>query len=239
MTLLAICQHVARITPVAVPTVIVGSSDQTASLLLACAQDEGESLARTFNWLDMVTEHTFSTVAAQADYDLPSDFRNLVNQTLWDRDNFEELRGPLSPQEWQRYKSSVLADSVTTWKRYRIRNVAGAVKFSIDPTPDSVETLVLEYASNAWCKSSGGTLQAEWLADTDTGVLDEYLMRLGIQWRFLKRLGMSYEDERVEYDREVSQAKARDGGAPVLMLSGRRRLQLIGPQNVPDSGFGV
>lgn len=239
MTLLTICQDVARITPVAIPTTIVGSNDETASLLLACAQAEGKSLARRHNWLSLVAEHTFSTVIGQEDYDLPADFGRLENQTLWDRDNYERIRGPLSAQDWQAYKSSVLANTVTTWKQFRIRSVSGTVKFSVFPTPDAVETLVFEYASDGWAVSPLGIRQCCWEADGDTSVLDEYLLYLGTRWRFLSRLGMSYEDERIEYEREVSQAIARDGGAPVLSLNRNRNPRFISSANVPDTGYGA
>ena len=162
MSLLTICQSAAKMVPVAAPTVIVGSANETSSLLLACAQAEGKALARRYNWLSLVKEHTFNTVASQEDYSLPSDFKHLVNQTLWDRNNFESIRGPLSAQQWQEYKSSVLATTNTVWKRFRIRDVSGTVKFSIHPTPDSIETQVFEYVSGDWCETSGGTGQSSW-----------------------------------------------------------------------------
>lgn len=239
MSLLSICQQVARSIPVAAPTVIVGSTDETASLLLACAQEAGKSLYRRHNWLSLITEYTFNTVASTADYNLPSDFAHLVNETLWDRDNYESIRGPLTPQEWQEYKSSILASTNTVWKRYRIRNVSGATKFSIHPTPDAAEEMVFEYVSNNWCQSSGGSSQTSWAADTDTGILDEYLIELGVKWRFLNRMGMGYEEEKNEYEREVNKAIARDGGAKRLSLTGKKQYHLIGSYNVPDSGYGA
>lgn len=239
MSLLSICQGVARVTPVEIPTVIVGSTNETASLLLACAQDEGEALSRRTDWVTQTKEHTFTTTSGVADYALPSDYRWLVGDTVWDRANYWDMRGPLSPQQWQAHKSSILANTATTWKRYRIRSVSGTVMFSIHPTPDtSSETLVYEYGSKNWCKSSGGTGQTSWMADTDEGILDEYLIRLGVKWRFLKRLGLAYEEERLEYEDQVERAIAKDGGAPVLDLSKRPVLHLLGSQNVPETGYG-
>lgn len=239
MSLLTICQNVADYVGTSKPTLIVGNTEETAVRLLACAQAAGKELQRRHNWLALITEHTFSTVASQEDYDLPSDYSRLLNQTLWDRSNYEELRGPLTPQQWQEYKSSVLATTSTIWSRYRIRNVSGTVKFSVFPTPTAVNSFVFEYISKNWCESSGGTDQEAWAADTDTGILDEYLLELGTRWRMLNRLGMVYAEEKSEYENEVGQAKARDGGAPILNISGRKRYQLIGPQNVRDTGFGT
>lgn len=239
MTLLSICQDVADDIGISRPATIIGNSEETALRLLSQARAALKSLGKAYNWLELVTEYTFSTVDDQEDYDLPSDFSRLENQTLWDRTNFEQMRGPLTPQQWQEYKSSVLASTVTTWKRYRIRNVSGSTKFSIHPTPDSVDSLVFEYVSKNFCESSGGTGQATWAADTDVGVVDEDLIFLGTRWRMLRRLGMSYDEERLEYDNELSKAKGRNGGAPTLRLDDGPWYYLIDPlRNVPDTGYG-
>lgn len=238
MSLLSICQQVAREIPTEVPTIIVGSTNETSSLLLACAQAEGKSLQRRHDWLAIVTEYTFSTVNGTADYSLPSDYSRLSDGTVWDRTNYWDMRGSLTSQQWQQYKSSVLGSTVTTRKRYRIRNVSGTVKFSIDPTPTSADSCVFEYISKNWCESSGGTDQSAWAADTDVAILDEYLIERGILWRMLKRLGMEYQSELDEYQQEVEKAIARDGGRQVLSLSSRQHLPLVGTHNVPDTGFG-
>src|SRR5919108_5918930 len=120
MTLLSICQGVTNDIGISKPTTIISNTEETARRLLGAAQAAGKSLAKAHNWLALVTEYTFSTVDSTEDYDLPSDFSHLENQTLWDRTNFEEMRGPLSAQQWQEYKSSILASTVTTWKKYRI-----------------------------------------------------------------------------------------------------------------------
>lgn len=239
MTLLTICQNVAREVAVEVPTTIFGSNNQTASLLLGCAQTAGKMLHTRYNWLSLVTEYTFATVASTQDYALPSDYSRIYDDTQWDRSNYRSLTGPLSPISWQAYESSVLASSSPVWKRYRIRNVSGTVKFSLFPTPDAVETVAYEYISANWCESSGGTGQSAWAADDDVGVLDEFLLELGVKWRMLSRLGLAYEEERVEYDQEVNKAIARDGGAPVLNISQNDTYPLYSRHNIPDTGFGV
>ena len=239
MSLLSICQDVADDIGISKPTIIVGNTDQTATRLLAQAKAALKSLGNKYSWLSLVTEYTFSTVASQEDYDLPSDFARLENQTLWDRTNFEELRGPLSPQQWQEYKSSILASTVTVWKKYRIRNVSGSVKFSIHPTPDAADDLVFEYVSANYCQTSGGTGQTTWTADTDVGVVDEDLIFLGTRWRMLRRLGMSYAEEQAEYENELEMAISRDGGAAVLSLDQGPFYRLLSPyDNIPDTGYG-
>jgi hypothetical protein len=175
----------------------------------------------------------------QSDYTLPADFRSPVDNTMWDRSRFWSMRGPLSPQQWQLYKSSVIGRA-SIQRRFRFRRGPNATTiFSIDPVPtDNGSQLVFEYVSNAWCESISGTPQTSWQADTDVGILDEYLIQLGLTWRVLRRKGLAYSEELDEYEREVSKTMSKDGGAAILNLAPNDRLSLIGPYNLPETGFG-
>lgn len=306
MSLLSIAQQVLKSIPVNAPTTIVGNNDSDATMVLACAQEEGESLARrpSLGWLAMQREFEIDTTAVtttghttlgsaivtaipstaalaaltfyctgtgipqnttiltvdsatqvtlnhtatatgtvalvfgKSDYALPTDFQRMVDGTLWDRSRYWEMRGPLSPQQWQLYKSSVIGRA-SIQRRWRIRRIGGNNLFSVDPTPgDSNGILVFEYVSNAWCASATGTLQTTWLADTDVGIVDEYLLRLGIKWRFLERLGMNYVSAADEYERQVAKAMAADGGAAVLNLAAAPGTPLISPYLVQEGNYG-
>lgn len=174
----------------------------------------------------------------KSDYTLPADFERAVDNTFWDRTRYWAMRGPLSPQQWQIYKSSVIGKA-TIQRRYRFREIAGQQRISIDPTPfDNGSNLVFEYVSNGWCQSSGGTRQTQWQADTDTGILDEYLIQLGVIWRMLRRLGLAYSDELAEYERQVDKAMSQDGAAAILDLTPNDHLTLLGPWNTPETNFG-
>lgn len=174
----------------------------------------------------------------QSDYPLPSDFERPIDNTIWDRSRFWSMRGPMSPQQWQLYKSSVIGRA-SIQRRFRFREIAGVQYFSIDPVPtDNGSALVFEYVSNAWCKSSIGTKQTSWQADTDLGILDEYLIKLGMSWRMMRRLGMSYAEELDEYERAVDRAMGADGAAAILDMTPNDHLTLLGPWNIPETGFG-
>lgn len=171
---------------------------------------------------------------------LPSDYKFLIDDTLWDRNFYWELRGPLNPQKWQTYKSSVLGDTATTRRRWRIHNLDAAGKrFRLDPAPEDDAVLVLEYMSNGWCTNLAGTAQTEWLLDTDLPVLDQYLFRLGITWRVLERLGLDYVEARDEYEDQVDNVIGRDTGGDTLLLTSPRPFSLLTTCNVPDTGFGT
>jgi hypothetical protein len=215
-----------------------GTNVPQQAILTAVTYNDPNSIV-TFNQPAVVATATAGVFTlGQSDYALPSDFERTVDNTMWDRSRFWSMRGPQSPQQWQLYKSSVIGRA-SIQRRFRFREINGNQVFSIDPVPtDNGSALVFEYVSNAWCKSSAGTKQTMWEADTDVGILDEYLMRLGVKWRMLHGLGMNYQSELAEYERQVSKAIAKDGGMAILDMTPNDQLALIGPWNLPETGYG-
>lgn len=245
MTLLTICRNAIfniGVEETANLTTIVANNTPIARRVFQEARRAGISLAKRANWSALVVENVF-TANGETAFTLPSDFRSMINDTLWDRSRYWALRGALSPQQWQVYKSSIIG-TATIEQRWRIRIASGseagdAPKFFIDPTIAATDdsTFVYEYVSANWCKSASGTPQADWVADSDTSVLDEDLIELGTIWRLMRRLGLSYEEEREEYEREVDKAIARDGGTATLSLVPNPRLVLVGPYNIQPGNF--
>ena len=242
MTLLTIVTNVLDEIGFAAPTTVIGSSDRTAIQALALANRGGKQLAKRGKgiggWSILQTEHTFTTTDGTAEYALPSDFDFLIDDTLWDRTNFWKLWGPVSPQEWQRIKSGVLASSAGPRRRVRIQKSASSnVKaVFVDPTPSTTgDTLVFEHVSDLWCQSSGGTGQSAWIADDDTGILDEYLLEMDLKWRFAKGKGLEWGQDHKDFELELSQALARDGGSQILNMGDSSELLLTA--NIQDADF--
>jgi hypothetical protein len=190
-SILTICQDVAREAGFGAPPSLVGNSDDTAQQLLAMANRAGRHLA-LLNWQNLQLEHTFPTTPGIPNYPLPPDFARYVNDTAWDRTTYWKVRGSLSPQDWQRYKSS-LASSSSPWSRFRIQQS----DVWIDPTPTSVRNLVIEYISNGWCDSAASFV-TKIQTDADTVVFDGDLFKIELLWRFLNRKGLAYGEEKRE-----------------------------------------
>ncbi len=246
MTLLSVCA--AAVSNIGIEdntapiTSIVGNNTNLARRVFQQARRAAHSLAKRNNWTALVTEHVF-TASGLTQFPLPVDFRSMINDTLWDRSRFWALRGALSPQEWQIYKSSIIG-TATIEQRWRIRIPSGdtagtPTDFTIDPVISATDnsTFVYEYVSSYWCLGADGVAKPDWTADTDTCLIDEDVLELGITWRLMRRLGLSYDEEHEEYEREVDKLAARDGGTATLNLSPTRRLNFLGPWNVQSGNF--
>jgi len=204
MSLLTLIQQAARRIGVTPPTVVVNSTDANTQELLTCAQEEGFQLMRRGTWqvLRKQKEHTALAQEVQTNM-IPADFDRFVQETFWNRTKKRILWGPITPQEWQNLKAWTATPAMDTF------TVRGG-NILIIPNPTAGDQMYFEYISKNWCQSSGGTAQDEWLADTDTGILDEKLMRLGVIWRYKQKKGLKADIDFQNYETQVKQALTVD-----------------------------
>lgn len=239
MTLLSIGQYAADEAGLSRPSSIVGSTNTTARQLLQFAHRTGRDLVQKSHPY-LVKIGTFDTVSSQQSYDFEddmsiTDWDHFVPFTAWNQDESRRWI-PVSPQEWQEYQSGLATVSIN--QRYRI--LGKDRKVYLHETPTAAETIQFEYVSSHYCESTGGTSQARWAADNDTSVgdLDEELFELGVLWRILRRLGLSYADERREYDSVLMQNLARNKTPRVLSADGHSEsIGNIKDANWPSSGL--
>lgn len=238
-TLLALVQTACLELGVPSPSSVVGNSDMQVRQLLALANREGweshRAAGENGGWQAMRVEWTFNLVPAQSAYSLPADFDFFIPQTAWDRSYRWQLLGPLSAQEWQVLQSGISP----VGPRMRFRIFGNAVNFQPTPGTSTTDLICFEYMSNGWCQSAASVRQSAWAADTDTFVLDDQLMILGLKWRFKQAKGLPYEDIKEDYRRLLDQLLARDAGSRTLPLNASAGdIRLLNQANVPDTGYG-
>jgi hypothetical protein len=240
-TLLQHIQTVCNELALPAPAAVINSSDSQVIQLLALANREGREAAAlsgpNYGWQQLRGAATITLVVNQAGYALPSDLHYAIPATFWDVNFKWQLLGPLSPQEWD-----VLLYGISpAGPRRRFRLIGN--QFEVNPTPAATaagNVISYEYYSLNWCQSSGGTKQAAWAADTDTYLLDDDALQLGIKWRFLRAKGLDYSDEYQQWLRATDRALGRAGFGRYLPINAIApgATQLISDANVPDTGFG-
>lgn len=216
MTLLSIVQNMCYSVGIPAPTNVIGNTDEDVLQFLALAKEEGNSLSRRTPWTALQRTFTLTTVATQSQGAINTIMPEILwqhNQTLWNTTQQDPIRGAISAQERQMRKSVTESGP---YYDYWVED--GELQFY--PVPSAGETVTGVYISGYWCKSSSGEDRNTWAANTDVGVLDEYLMQLGLKWRWLRSRKFDYADEKQEYEFEVKQAMARDGGGETKYLEG-------------------
>lgn len=230
MSVLTVVQYVCRRQNVPVPATVLGTTDPQHLQMLALLEEEGEDLAARHSWQGITFEASHTSLAAEDQGAITSiatnGFRAIKNDTIWDRTNKLPIVGPIESTDWQALKALA-----STGPRYRYRIRGG--KLLINPAPSAGLSFYFEYLSKNWMLGIDGTTYKQYATlDTDTLLLPEELVLLGLRWRWLKQKGLAYAQLFEQYEQQVKAAMARDGGKAVLQMG-------IEAQGSPKPGIFV
>ncbi len=233
MSLLTIIQDAASRAGVDSPTSVIGSSDNQVLRLLAFARQEGKSLVERHAWQILLKEVTFTATATETQSAvLPSDFDRFTDDTFYNRTRKRPVWGPMDASDWAFSKSVV-----STVIREVFRQRGSSTDLLLQPIPTAGDTYAFEYVSNKWCQNESNVAQAQWENDSDTALLDEELMTLGVLWRFKAGQGFDYSEEFRNYELMFAQRSGRDGGKRTLNVGARYGLRW--GVYVPEGGWNL
>jgi hypothetical protein len=199
------------------PTSAVGSSDQQIANLVALCNREGQTLAKRTDWTALQLQASFTTQAQEdqgAMATIAPGIKFILNDTIWNRDLRRPVFGPATPQEWQQQQAYAINGP---WSRHRVQGG----RLLMFPVPVAGQHCYFEYATKNWCTNAAGDASySAWAHDDDVLLLDEDLLILGTIWRWKKHKGFEYAEDFADYERQVLDAMARDGGKPNLNMTG-------------------
>jgi hypothetical protein len=98
------------------------------------------------------------------------------------------------------------------------------------PAPSAGQSCYFDYVTSNWTTQGN----AVFLADTDTALLDEDIITMGLIWRWRKSKGLIWQPEHEEYEQRVKDTIGRDGVKPTLDLNGN----MLGVGTRPARGRG-
>lgn len=216
------------------------STDKSFVQLVSLLNTAGKELIAAHEWQQLVKEHSIVTAVPPdtGDYDLPSDFGYMIDQSGWDFTNDVPLIGPLSDAHWKYLEGSDLVSS-TIYVSFRLAKN----KFSVfpQPPPDAL-TIKFEYISNKWVDVNGGgsTFDTKCIQAADVPLYEEIVIQKFLKLKWLSAKGFdtssAMEEFRVQF--ELWSGNARS--APILNLVGSTGYPLLDTnRNLPDKGYGV
>ena len=216
-SILSLCQDAAAELSLAQPATLFGESATDEGLkLLRQLTRTCRSLSARFDWQKLRREHTFTTVALQAQTTatpIPTDFQRFVQGSVWNRTTTWRVEGPLTPMQWQAEQAANVTRSEPA---FMIRN--GLWLFT--PTPNAGDTIAYEYITKYVGNDGASTERTAFADDDDEAYFDDEALILGIVWRYRKSEGWDYSEEFREYEMHVYNAFKMDGGRERLILSG-------------------
>ncbi len=162
MTILAMAQTCAARLQLPVPSTFVASTENNIVLLRNLMLQTVLETRNEFPWAELQKEFVFTLNTSTNSYPLPDDFNRFQFETLWNRTQHWPLIGPLNAQQWQVYKSGLVA--TVPRQRFRVKGW-GINQFFIDPTPTASEddqTCVFEYISQTAIRPKTWTASTVW-----------------------------------------------------------------------------
>lgn len=228
MTALTICQNAAGRLGITQPQAVFSSTDDQVIQLRSLMNEEGLALTRDpdMSWTVLMTQKTFTTSAQEVQTGaVPTDFGWYLNDTMWNRTTMIKIAGPTMPEEWQAYKAIQVLSLPAAIFRFRGGDIL------MYPTQTAGQTVAYEYSSTYWVSGSKTAMTA----DSDTALISEEVITLGLIWRFLKAKGADYSEQYRTYQLAKQSAVGRDGGKRKVYLGGGVRNPWNA--NIPEGGW--
>jgi hypothetical protein len=218
------------------------STDPAMILLCRLIKACGRELVDAHDWTHLQKEYAFTTVQAQSVYPLPTDFRDMTEQTGWNRTNRLPLGGPLSAQEWQ-FLASRLTGVVFT---VLFRPMQGALVLYPNTNTPGGYAIAFEYRSSLWVMPQGTSPQTPVADDlmtangSDIVFFDSLLMTKLLKKKWLEAKGFDSTIAANDYQRTLEACISNDTAAPILNLNrgGDIGDKLLDSSNIPITGFG-
>jgi len=233
MTCLSIIQTASARLGLIKPTFAFNSQDLQVMQLLELLNEEGQELANRTNWTALNAQTSFVTLATEDQGAIATIAPNLsfiINDTIWNRSLRRPVFGPRTPQEWQQQEAFAINGP---WSNFRIQQG----RLRMFPVPVAGQNCFFEYASKNWA-TNGTTTSNVWTADTDTSLLDEQIMTLGLIWRFRSSKGLPYAEDQDKYERRVMNAINRDGSKDAINLD-NAKYDIFPGVVVPSGSWGT
>jgi len=238
-TLIELVNAVARSVGHPITTDVASSMDEAVLRIAYYANLACTELIYMFNWQFLTKPYNLLFAAefegqVERGYDLPPDFKAMVDETHWTRSTQLPAIGPINPQDWQ---CLVIRDAkVTTRILWRIRGGQIWIK---SPSV-SEETLKFEYLSKYWAvDGTDGTPKDALEKNNDYHIYPWQLPVLFTRAKWFENEGFdsngAYADFRTAFNYETGV----DKGASSLSLVpyvGYPYLDVA--RNVPDTGYG-
>lgn len=213
--ILEIAQEAADICAAQRPTDLFDTSNQNDFIMASVVKSTLSSLMRHADWQGITRDAVLYTVDGQTEYlidNIVPDFHSLVNSTIYIKDTFENVVGAITYERWAIEKQFHVPEIDLLFK---IQNN----KFIFAKNP-GCRRVYFTYRSNAVCyDAQTEEPKSQITKNTDIPVFDNYLVKLGIVWRWNKRTGMDYTEEFNEYQRELDKSFAATTAAGDINLA--------------------
>jgi hypothetical protein len=219
MTILTCIADIATVIGIEVPTAVFTSTDRELVELQATANRVAKAMARHYDWQVLKTIATVTGDGTTEDFSLPTDYgRQLIKTKLYTTTRpFSPLEHITDTDTWLSIVLSGTTVSSGQWTIY-------GNLIHIRPALASGELGKYYYITNNIVDPAAGSNKEAFTLDSDTFLLNEYTLGLGIIYRWKQQKGLPYAEEMTDFEIALSEDVSRDKGSKILTV-GTRRMQ--------------
>ena len=201
MTLLTIAEGLAKNVGLQVPDIVASSTKREWQEAVNLCNLVGVELSRRVDWGALHTDVTMTGDGTDKIHALGTYFSR-VSPGVGVRNSDDSYIRPLTRAEWG---GLLPYEGIARYYLLEGKNV------TLWPYLGTGETATVSGQTKAWC--SNGT--DEWMADSDTSLIDETLMLKGLIVRWRRQKGMDYADYEAEYEATLDDLAGFDDRARV------------------------
>lgn len=208
MTALSACQSAATKLNQPRPATVYGATTPFAQELADLANETATAIAKAHDWRRLTTLATITGDGSDTSFALPSDYDRMPLDS--------NVYGSLARLPFLK------ARDLDQWLEFDITPVVGAPGYwinlggeiQIKPAMASTQTARYYYQSNIIVSGS----KTAFTTDTDTFLLPERLLTLGIVWRWKSQKGLEYAEHLKNYEIAFGEEAGRDKGSRILYM---------------------
>lgn len=192
------------------PNDVFSSTDQVALEFADLSNEVATDIAKAHDWRDLVGIVQFVGDGTTEAFQKPADYdRMLADAAMADAASWLWGYTPIqSVSEWMDLRSGTGPTlSPGGW-------IILSGNFVFYPAPTG--TAETPYMRNAYATDEVGSAKSAFSADTDSFVLSDRLLTLGLIWRWKEWKGLEYAEDMRNYEIALAQEQSRDKGARVI-----------------------
>lgn len=229
MTLLTSVQAAAGPIAIARPEQVFAATDQDMLDMQVLVNEVSKQITDANQaWSSLQQFHKIIGNGVDETYPLPDDYDHMAQTSqIWCSDM---PQGPLeqvgSLDDWMAMETMAIEPFFRRW-------LLQGQNITFRPILPDQSTAQFAYYSRNVVKAQNGTLKEYFDADTDTFVLPERLLTLGIIWNWKSRKGVDYSEEFSNFSEALAREVTRDQGPGTIIRSRYRS----GWYSLPPYGY--
>ena len=222
MAILDVIKDVAAVVGIDIPDAVYGDPDRTAVELRALAEEMADRIAASRDWLALTRDFTITGDGVADTHALPADFERF----RMDADFLSTDNGfTLSRVEGPRAALAASYSATTVTGQWGLRDGL----FYARPALALGDGVVGLYITRNKVRSAEGATKETFTADTDTFVLPERVLKLGMIWQWKENKGLPFDVAFGNYQEALGRAAAHEGTRGIIEFGGKRYFDHVKP----------